>query len=137
MGARNRWHSLTNPALNAWAGEVGTADEYVMAGRRLQLPDRFRVEVPLDLRLGSGDRLQRPGVHDLVGRLPYPSEVPHEGRLGGEAGIGLPNHHRLVHPASVEMGASRTFEVVGESMHLLIRHGPVEFAGAILYIAIK
>ena len=66
---------VDQPGLDRLGGEVGTADGDVASRRRLQLPDRFGVEVALDPRPGAGDRLQRLGVDDLVGRLPDLREV--------------------------------------------------------------
>ena len=56
-------------------GEDGTAHGDIPVRPGLHLPDRSGVEVPLQPRPGGGYRLQRTGVHDLVGRLPDPGEV--------------------------------------------------------------
>ena len=136
MGATKRWHSSTNPALIAWAARSGPPTRDVAFRRRFHLPDRVRVEVPLDPCPGAGDGVQRPGVHDLVGRLPDLRVVPDDGRLVGE-GDGLPVGHHLVHPAPVEVGADRPLEVVDEAVHLLVRRGPVEVAVVVRDVAVE
>src|SRR5215203_3674144 len=128
---------VDQPGLYRLGGEVGTAHANVTSRSRLHLPDRFRVEVPLDPRPGGGYRLQRRGVHDLVGRLPYLGEVPHDGRLIGECLIGLPDGHHVVYPAPVEVGADRALEVVDEGVHLLVRRSPVEVAVLVRYVAVE
>ena len=59
-----------------------TSDEagaqQVAVGRLFCPPDGVRVEFPLDPRSGRGYRLQRPRVHDLLGRLPDGREVPRD-----------------------------------------------------------
>src|SRR5215212_7709852 len=96
---------VDQPGPERLGGEVGTAHDHVPSRRRLHLPYRFGVELSLDPRPGGGYCLQRPGVHDLVGGLPELREVAHKGRLLGEGVVVLPTDHRLVHPASVEVGA--------------------------------
>ena len=137
MGATNRWHSSTNPALIAWAASSGPPTRDVTFRLRFHLPDRFRVEVSLDPRPGAGHRLQRRGVHDLVGGLPYLREVLYEGQLVGEGVRGLPVDHHLVHPAPVEVGADRPLEVVDEGVHLLVRLSPVEVAVLVRDVAVE
>src|SRR5215217_2756734 len=72
---------VDQPGLDRVSGELGTAHADVTSRSRFHLPDRFGVEVALDPRPGGGYRLQCLGVHDLVCRLPYLGEVPHNGRL--------------------------------------------------------
>jgi hypothetical protein len=98
----------------------GTAHGEVTLGCRFQLPDRFGVEVWFDPRPSGGGRRQRPGVHDLVGRLPDLGELPRGGRLGRGGGVGLPDVHQLVHPAPVQVGADRPHQVVDEGEELLV-----------------
>src|SRR5215217_3127767 len=69
-GHEEQLELVDQSGLDRLGGEVGTAHGDVTFGLRFHLPDRFGVEVPLDPRAGGGYRLQRPGVHDLVGRLP-------------------------------------------------------------------
>jgi len=82
-------------------------------------------------------RLQRLGVHDLLGRLPDLREVLNEGRLVRHGVRALPVDHRLVHPAPVEVGANRPLEVIDEGMHLLVRRSPVEVAVLVRYVAVE
>ena len=86
-------------------GKLGTAHGHVTTRRRFHLQDRFGVEVPFELGLGSGYFLQSRGVYDLVGSFPDLGEVARTGRLLGGRGVGLPDNHQLVHSASVEVGA--------------------------------
>src|SRR5436309_16001915 len=76
---------VDQPSLDGVSGKLGTAHGQVTGRRSLQLPDRVRIEVPLDPRLAAGHRLQRLRVDDLVGRLPDLRELLHEGRLAGQA----------------------------------------------------
>src|SRR6185437_2469027 len=55
------------PGRDGLGGEMRAADGEVTAGRFLQLPDLVRVEVPLDAGPGGVRRLERGGIHDLVG----------------------------------------------------------------------
>src|SRR5207248_1338102 len=92
----------------------------------LEPPDRIGVEATFDPRPGAGQRLKCPGVHDLLRRPPDRGEVPaHHRRIRAAAG-GLPEGHRLVYPAAIEVGADRPLEVVYEGMHLVVRGGPIE-----------
>ena len=84
IGREEQVALVDQPGLERLGGEVGTAHADVAFRRRLHLPDRFGVEVALDPRPGAGYRLQRLGVHDLVGRLPDLRVVLHERRLVGE-----------------------------------------------------
>src|SRR5688500_3725414 len=68
------------PGPEGLGGEVGTADADVALRLRFHPTDRFGVEVLLDPRPRAGDRFQRPGVHDLVGRPPHLCEVLLDGR---------------------------------------------------------
>src|SRR5215208_2148411 len=125
------------PSLERLGGELGTADDHVPSCRGFHPQDRLGVEVPLDPRVGARCRLQRPGVHDLVGGLPYLPEFAHQRRPLAERGVGLPADHRLVHPAPVEVGAEGPVEVVDEGMHLIVWDGPVEVAVLVRYIAVE
>ena len=53
-GREEQVELIHQPRLDRLAGEVGTAHADVMTRGRLQLPDRFRVEVSLDPRPGAG-----------------------------------------------------------------------------------
>src|SRR5438046_889488 len=50
--------------------EIRTADADVARGRLLQSLDRGRIEIALDACPRTGDLLEGPRVHDLVGRAP-------------------------------------------------------------------
>src|SRR6266702_2756015 len=102
---------VDQPGPDRLPGEVGTPHREVPSRSRLHLPDRLGVEVPLDPRPGAGDRLQRPGVHDLVGPAPDLREVPHEGWLAGDRPVALPEHHHLVLPSPVQLRPDRPLEV--------------------------
>jgi len=119
--------------LDRLGDEIGTAHGDVTS-RCLHLPDLFRVEVSLDPRPGAGHCLERLGVHDRVGRVPYLREVAHEGPLVGK---GLPGDHDLIHAAPVEIGAYRPLEVVDEGVHLLVRLSPVEVAVLVGDVAVQ
>jgi len=118
-------------------GEARPTDKHFMRGSRFQLPDHCGVETPLKPGPVSGDSLEGPGKDNLVGRLPYVREVPHEGRLSGEGGIDFPACHSLVHATPVELGASPSLEVADETVHLFIWFGPVELAVFVFYIPVK
>src|SRR5215218_5762856 len=135
IGATNRCNSSTNPALNAWAASSGPPT--TRSRQSLHLPDRFGIEVPLDPRPGGRYRLQRRGVHNLVCRLPDLRKIPHQGGPAGECGVGLPTDHRFVHPTPVQVSADRPLEVVNESMHLLVRDGPVVIAVLVRYVVVE
>lgn len=62
---------VNQPGFECVIGEIGSADEDVTFGSRLQSPDHFGVDLPLNLRFGSGYYLQRARVDDFVGCLPY------------------------------------------------------------------
>ncbi len=123
--------------LDRLGGQAGAAHAYVAPGGRLHLPNRLGVEVPLDPRPGAGHRLQRPRVDDLVGRLPDPGVLLQDGRLANEGFGRLPGHQHLVHPASEEVGAHRSLEVVDEGVHLLVRRRPVEVAVLVGHVAVE
>ena len=77
------------------------------------------------------------GVNDLFGPLPDLSEISANCPLVAAGTSGVPDHHRLVHPAPIEVGAYRSLEVVDEGMHLLIRRRPIELALAVLDVPIE
>src|ERR1035437_4050301 len=101
IGHKNRWHSSTSPAPIAWP--ASSAPPTVMPAPRglLEPPDGVSIDLALDPRPRAGYRLKRPGVHDLLSCPPDPSKVPDHCRLIGLGAHGLPEHHRLVHPAPV------------------------------------
>ena len=74
---------VDQPGLEGVGGEFWTPDEDVMFAGRFQLSNRFRIERLLKLRFASGYGLQRPGVHDFVGCLPYLCIVAREWRISG------------------------------------------------------
>src|SRR5215213_10435419 len=67
---------VDQPGLESLGGEFGTAHDEVSARLGLHLPDRFGVEVLLDLRPCGRYGPKRPGVHDLLCCLPDMCEVP-------------------------------------------------------------
>src|SRR3954467_1222743 len=62
---------VDQPGPERLGGEVGTAHADVTLRRCLHLPDRIGVEGSLDPGPRAGYRLQRLGVHDLLGCPPY------------------------------------------------------------------
>lgn len=123
-GATNTWHASTNPAAKAW--EASPGPPMLMFRAALAFSCRTRRSNSRSMRPGAGRRLQCRGVDDLGGCSPDFREVLHTDRLSREVGYGFPIRHRLVHPAPVEVGADRTFEVVDEAVDLLVGCGPVE-----------
>jgi hypothetical protein len=119
------------------AGEVCTPDRDVSFGGLLEPADRIGVEVALDPGPRAGYRLEVPGVHDLLRRPPDLGEVPDHHRLIGAGAHGLPEDHRLVHPATVKVGADRPLEIVDKSVHLAVRRGPVEVARFVLDVPVE
>src|SRR5215831_3801255 len=75
-GREEELEFVDEPGPERLGGEGGAAHGEVAAGRLFLMPDRDRVEFPLDPRSGREWRLQRPRVHDLPGRLPDRREVP-------------------------------------------------------------
>src|SRR2546423_13341901 len=104
--------SITSPSARP-AGPPGSSPPVAIAGRRA----RWRWRVP-NYNPTARERLQRRGVHDLVGRLPDAGEVLDGRRLVGVGVDGLPGDHHLVHPAPIERGADPPLPLLDESMHL-------------------
>lgn len=102
-------------------GELRSAYENLTVNRGLKPPHRLGIEVAFDSCPGRGRGLQRPGIDDLVRGLPDGGEIMGDGRMSSEAGIGLPDSHRLVQATTVDVGAGRSHKVVGEGVHLLVR----------------
>src|SRR5262249_60991091 len=76
-------------------------------------------------------------IGDLVGRLPDPREV-HHGRCPTRNDVWrLPNRHRLVNLASIEIDTDGALEIVDESKYLVVRRRPIVGAGFIRDIAIQ
>lgn len=103
----------------------------------LRLPDGYRVELPLEPGPLAGNSFERSRVHDLVGRLPHLGVGALDRELVGEGVRRLPVDHRLVHPAPVESGSDRAFEVVDERMHLLVGRPPAEVALLVGDVAVE
>src|SRR5215211_2121689 len=127
---------VDQPGPERLGGEVGTAHADVTLRRCLHPPYRIGFEGPLDPGPRAGYRLQRLGVHDLLGRPPYLREVLLDWMVRNGVG-GLPVDHRLVHPAAEEVGADRPGEVVDEGVRVLGRLGPVEVAVLVRYVAVE
>jgi hypothetical protein len=106
--------------------EMSRDDDY------LQPSHRLGVEFSLDAGPLAGRRLQGARIDDLVAGPPDPREILHHGRLVVVGPHGFPERHRLVHPAAVQVGADRSFQIVDERVHLLVRRRPLEAAGRIL-----
>ena len=96
---------VDEPGPDRVGGEGRTSHRNIERRLSLQVPDRLRVEFPLQTRLRCRNGLPRFGVDDLVGRLPDPREVQHGRRQTRNDVWCLPNRHRLVHLASIEIQA--------------------------------
>src|SRR3989442_12888622 len=57
---------VDQPSPDRLGGEIGAANGEVAFRLSFELPDRLRVEVPLDPRRCTGHLLECPGVHDLL-----------------------------------------------------------------------
>src|SRR5512139_1853925 len=136
IGAMNRWHSSTNPALNALAARLGPPTVRSRSADP-SLPGLTQDRTPAPSAFSGWTAARGTSIDDLVGRLPDLGEVPHELRLGGQPGVGFPVGHRLVHSAPVEVSADRLLEVVDEPVNLLVRLSPVEVAVLVLDVTIE
>ena len=123
---------VDQPGPEGVGGEFRTPDEDVMFAGCFQLSNRFRIERLLKLRFASGYSLQRPGVHDFVGRLPDLSEVAHERRHRGQIGISLPHHHGLIHSPSIEMSVRCPYDISDKSEQFLTWLCPVKLTILVL-----
>src|SRR5207237_7139817 len=91
----------------------------------------LRIEAAFDAGPRAGDGLQRRRVHDLVRRLPDLCVLTDECRLVGRVHGGLPEDHRLVHAAPVEICADRALLRIDEAVDLFVGCRPVEVAARI------
>jgi len=123
---------VDQPGPEGVGGEFRTTDEDVMFAGRFQLSDRFRLERSLKLRFASGYSLQRPGIHDFVGRLPDPGEVAPGRRRRGQIGVSLPHHHGLIHSPSIEMSARCPHDISDKSEQIITRLCPVKLTILVL-----
>src|SRR5512144_1510221 len=127
---------VDQPGPESVGGEFRTPDEDVMFDSSFKLSNCFRIERSLKLRFASGDRLQRPGVHDFVRGLPDLSEVAPEWRLRGQIGIRLPHPHGLIHSPSIEMSARCPHEVRDKSEIFLTWLCPIKLAILVLGVSV-
>src|SRR5215813_10160325 len=128
---------VDEPGPDRVCGEGRSSHRNIVRQSSLQVAKRLRVEFPLQTRLRCRDGLQGFGIDDLVGRLPDPREV-HHGRCPTRNDVWrLPNRHRLVNLASVEIDADGALEIVDESKYLVVRRRPIVGAGFIRDIAIQ
>ena len=132
-GVRKSWHSSTSPAAIAWPASSAppTADPLRLSLSRRTRRGRSRARSASS----RSTRLEGPRVHDLVGRPPDCAKSPPP--TAHRPASGLPEDHRLVHPAPVEVGADRPLEVVDEGVHLLVGRGPVEVAVVVRDVAVE
>src|ERR1700674_4723986 len=69
--------------------------------------------------------------------MPDLGVIPDHWRLVGEGVDALPRDHHLVHPASVQVCAGPSLEVVDEGVNLVVRLSPVEVAVLVSHIAVE
>src|SRR5215471_6341310 len=119
---------VDEPGPDRLGGEGRTSHRNIERRLSLQLADRLRVEFPLQTRVRCRDGLPRFGIDDLVGRLPDAREVQHGRRGAGNDLWRLPNRHRFVLLASIEIGADRAVEIGNERKCLLAWRRPIEVA---------
>ena len=96
----------------------------------LQLANHLRVEFPLQTRLRCRNGLPRFGVDDLVGRLPDARELQHRRSAARNGVWRLPNRHRLVHLASIEIRADGAQKIETDVRLLLL---PGSFLATVLF----
>src|SRR5262249_37881130 len=128
---------VDEPGPDRVCGEGRTTHRNIVRQLSLQVANRLRVEVPLETRLRCRDGLQRFGIDDLVGGLPDPCEVQRGRRPTWNDVWRLPNRHRLVHLASIEIHADGAHDIADESKFLLVGCRPIGVAGFISDIAIQ
>src|SRR5262249_5940232 len=104
---------IDQPGLYSLRGKFRAGHGDVTVCNLFHPPDGIRLELWFDPRPGGRDGLQRPGVDNLVCRLPDLRKVPYEWGLAACVHC-LPNSHCLVHSATVEVSADRTQEVADE-----------------------
>src|SRR5215831_18562611 len=112
---------VDEPGPDRVCGEGRTTHRNIVRQLSLQVANRLRVEVPLETRLRCRDGLQRFGIDDLVGGLPDPREVQRGRRPTWNDVWRLPNRHRLVHLASIEIHADGAHKIADENKSFLVR----------------
>src|SRR5579872_1851771 len=116
---------VDEPSPDRLCGEGWTSHRKIVRQLSRQVANRLRVEFPFEARLRCRDSLQRLGIDDLGGPLPDPTEIQHGQPRTRNDLWRLPNRHRLVVLAAIEIHADGTHEIVDESEYLLVRRRPV------------
>src|SRR5579885_1072320 len=119
---------VDEPGPNRVCGEGRTSHRNIESRLSLQLANRLRVEIRLQPRLRCRHGLTQVRIDDLVGRLPDPREVIRGRREAGNDFWRLPNRHRFVLLASIEIRADRAVEIGNERKCLLAWRRPIEVA---------
>jgi hypothetical protein len=113
--AKQNWHDeqfilIDQPGPDGLSGQVRPLHRHTVRQLLLQLTNGLRVEFPLKARIRGGDRLQRSGIDDLLGRLPDPREVISAGvRPGMTSGVSqtfIVSYTSCVHRELCRWGAS-------------------------------
>jgi len=118
--------------------EFRTVNSDVTLGVGLEPPDGVGIEFTLDPRPGAARLAKGSGVDDLLRCLPLLRKVEHEPWLIGNRVRGLPVHHRLVHPASVQIRAELRRKVVDVGVHLFVfRSTPAKAAMLVFCVTVQ
>ena len=134
-GTRNSESSSTRPARSARSGEGRAADAEVARGGLLEAADGFGVE----LALQAGPRRRTPSsVREYtILSAARQRRAKSRGDRRWLVSPRLPEGHRLVHPAPVEVRPDRALEVVHERVHLVVGRRPAEAAVAVGHVAVE
>src|SRR4051812_5652588 len=128
---------IDEPRTESVRGEVRASHREIFGRGRLQATDGVGVEVALELRLGGRHLSQGRGIDNLVRSLPDAGELVPQARLRGQGGVGLPDGHRFVHTAAVEICAGGAHEISDEREELVVGRGPVEVTVRVLDVAVE
>ena len=118
------------------APKMSSAHADITGQRILQVVHGCRIDIALNRRSLTHRLGERPRIHDLVGAAPDVREIP-GGSMLTVCGYGLPVHHRLVHPASVEIRADRSLELVDECVHFVVGRHRCEVAVLVFHVSVE
>src|SRR5262249_47885224 len=136
-GREEQLELVNEPGRERPRGKVRAAHAEVASSRLLQNPNLPGIEMSLDSGPRGRRRLQRPGVDDLLRRLPDHREVQHGGRLLRERIRVFPRGHHVIDPSPIQGSAHAALDVVDETVYFLVRGGPVEVAAPICHVAVE